>query len=87
MPEFVTLLATPAAILGLVTIAKDLGLPTKFASVLAVVIGVTLGLAESVFAASGAYQQAAQGALLALSAMGLYDMTQGTKPRRAEGEV
>lgn len=68
-----TTLATAPAILALVTLAKDLGLPTRLAAPLAVALGVILAAADHALAGSGAYAAAADGLLLGLGAAGLYD--------------
>lgn len=66
-------LATAPAVLALVTLAKDLGLPTKLSAPLAVVLGVILAVADHALAGSGIYAAAAGGLLLGLGASGLYD--------------
>nr|DAJ48348.1 MAG TPA: holin [Caudoviricetes sp.] len=68
-----TTLATVPAVLALVTLAKDLGLSTRLAAPLAVVLGVILAAADHALAGSGAYAAAADGLLLGLGAAGLYD--------------
>lgn len=68
-----TTLATAPAVLALVTLAKDLGLPTRLAAPLAVALGVILAAADYALAGSGAYAAAADGLLLGLGAAGLYD--------------
>ena len=45
-------LATAPAVLALVTLAKDLGLPTRLAALAAVVLGVILAVADHVLAGS-----------------------------------
>lgn len=69
----VTALATPAAVLALVTLAKRAGLPTPLAAPLAVALGVALALADHYLAGSGGYSAAASGLLLGLAASGVYD--------------
>ena len=73
MDATVTTLATAPAVLALVTLAKDLGLPTKYAALTAVVLGVGLSVADHALAGSGAYSAAASGLILGLGAAGLYD--------------
>ena len=78
-----TTLATAPAVLALVTLAKDLGLPTRLAAPLAVALGVILAAADHALAGSGAYAAAADGLLLGLGAAGLYDAARlagGTAP-------
>ena len=83
----ITTLLTAPAILGLVTLARDLGMPAKFAPMLAVALGVTLAVADQQFAGMPAWQAATSGLLLGLAASGLYDgarIVSGTyAPRRA----
>ena len=73
MDSTVTTLATAPAVLALVTLAKDLGLPTTAAALAAVVLGVGLSVADHALAGSGAYSAAASGLILGLGAAGLYD--------------
>lgn len=68
-----TTLATAPAVLALVTLAKDLGLPTRLAAPLAVALGVILAAADHALAGTGAYAAVADGLLLGLGAAGLYD--------------
>ena len=49
-----TTLATAPAVLALVTLAKDLGLPTRLAAPLAVALGGILDAADHALAGSGA---------------------------------
>ena len=71
--DTVTTLATAPAILALVGLAKDLGLPTRYAALLSVVLGVGLAAADHALAGSGAYSAVASGLVLGLGATGLYD--------------
>lgn len=73
MDTTVTALATAPAVFALVTLAKDLGLPTRLAALTAVVLGVGLSVADHALAGSGAYSAAASGLILGLGAAGLYD--------------
>jgi hypothetical protein len=70
----VTLLATIPAILALTNLSKKLGVPTKWATLLAVVLGVGLNVTDFYLTGLGWYQAAAQGLILGLSAAGLYDV-------------
>ena len=74
MDPVVTTLLTPAAILALVSIARGLGVPVKLAPLLAIVLGVALGVAEQALGASPLYQAAVGGLLMGLSASGVYDV-------------
>lgn len=66
-------LATAPAVLALVTLAKDLGLPKRLAAPAAVVLGVVLAAADHALGSSGTYAAVADGLLLGLGAAGLYD--------------
>lgn len=68
------ILATVPAIVALVNLAKELGLPVRYASVLAVLLGVGLAVADQSLGALPAYQAASSGLLLGLGAVGLYDL-------------
>lgn len=76
--EPVTAIATVPAVLALVTLAKDLGMPSRLAPVLALVLGVvltllhTLGLGEGI-TTHNVYGLITSGMILGLSASGLYD--------------
>lgn len=66
-------LATAPAVLALVTLAKDLGLPARLAAPAAVVLGVVLAVGDHALGSSGTYAAVADGLLLGLVAAGLYD--------------
>lgn len=77
--EIVTTLATIPAIIALVTLAKDLGLRSTFAPILAILLGVALALFD-LFALGNTeisvqvvLQSIGTGIVLGLSAAGLYD--------------
>ena len=78
MPDFVTTIATVPAIIALVNFAKQLGIPSKGALALAVVLGVFLSVATYFWAGYGWFDYAANGLILGLAAAGLYDITPGT---------
>ncbi len=80
--EIITLAATPAAVVALVNLAKELGAPPKLALVLAVTLGVVLSLADYYLGANGAYHAAIQGLMLGLAAGGLYDLAKTAGPIR-----
>jgi hypothetical protein len=63
------------AILAIVNLLKGVGLSGKWSALAAVLIAIALNVANFYLAASGAYQAAMQGAVLGLSAAGLYDAT------------
>ena len=77
--DTITLIATVPAILALVNLAKDLGLGSSRAMLLAVLLGVALNVADYYLATSGGYQAAVQGLILGLSAAGLYDVTKAAR--------
>ena len=83
MDPIVTTLLTPAAILAFVTIARNLGVPTKLAPILAIVLGITLAVAEQQLGGLPIYQAAAGGLLLGLSASGVYDVAKLTGATRS----
>ncbi len=66
-------LATTPAVLALVGLAKDLGLPARLAAPAAVVLGVVLAVGDHALGSSGLYAAVADGLLLGLGAAGLYD--------------
>lgn len=80
--DAVVTLATAPAILAIVTIAKDLGLPSKLATVFGAVVGITLSVADYYFATTGVYQAASSGLILALAASGIYDISKGVAGKR-----
>lgn len=69
----VTTLATAPAVLALVGLAKDMGLPTRYAALVATLLGVGLSVADHALAGTGWYQAAASGLIMGLGAAGLYD--------------
>ena len=69
----ITTLVTVPAILGLVTIARDLGVPGKFAPPLAVLFGVGVAVAEQQLGHLPAFQAGVGGLLVGLAASGVYD--------------
>ena len=69
----ITTLATPAAVLALVGLAKDLGLPTRYAALVATLLGVGLSVADHALTGSGVYQAVVSGLVMGLGAAGLYD--------------
>ncbi|WRS29596.1 hypothetical protein U6G28_08720 [Actinomycetaceae bacterium MB13-C1-2] len=71
--EIVTTVATVPAILALVELAKTLGVKGKWATLLAVVLGVFLNWSTWYFGSTEWYPVVATGLILGLSAAGLYD--------------
>ncbi len=73
--DTITTLATVPAVIALVTLFKDLGLPPKLSPLLAVVLGVALSVlaALSLGTVANWYETVSMGVILGLSAAGLYD--------------
>lgn len=73
--DTIATLATVPAVIALVTLFKDLGLPSKLSPLLAVVLGVALSVlgALSLGAVTNWYETVSLGVILGLSAAGLYD--------------
>ena len=84
----VTAIATPAAVVAIITVAKDLGLPAKVSPLLAVTAGILLNLLDR--AVSGALTQhtvlagVSQGLILGLTACGVYDIAKTATDKRSE---
>lgn len=84
----VTAIATPAAVVAIITVAKDLGLPAKVSPLLAVTAGILLNLLDS--AVSGVLTQhtvlagVSQGLILGLTACGVYDIAKTVTDKRSE---
>ena len=78
--DTVTALATAPAVLALVTLAKDLGLPTRYAALTAVVLGIGLSTADYALGGTGIYADVTSGLTLGLGAAGLYDAAKIVKP-------
>lgn len=73
--ETITTIATVPAVLALVTLAKDLGLPRNLSPILAIVLGIGLTILDGLAGRgiSNWYQEISVGLILGLSASGLYD--------------
>uniref|UniRef100_A0AAU6R610 Holin n=1 Tax=Micrococcus phage Olihed TaxID=3092209 RepID=A0AAU6R610_9CAUD len=73
--DTITTLATVPAVIALVTLIKDLGLPAKLAPLAAVVLGVVLSVlaALALGPVGNWYETVSLGVILGLSAAGLYD--------------
>ena len=72
--DTITTLATPLAVIALVTIAKDLGLPSRLGSVLALVLGISIHAAAT-YLDPGLWTVISQGIILGLGGSGIYDVT------------
>lgn len=75
----VVTLATIPAVLALVNLLKGLGLVGKWSALAALVLGILISFSEYFFmtaehSTSGIYTAIASGAVLGLSASGLYDI-------------
>lgn len=87
----VTAIATPAAVVAIITVAKDLGLPAKVSPLLAVAAGILLNLLDS--AVSGVLTQhtvlagVSQGLILGLTACGVYDIAKTVTDKRSEAKT
>ncbi|AXH48597.1 holin [Microbacterium phage Sansa] len=73
--ETVATLATVPAVIALVTLFKDLGLPSKLSPLVAVVLGVALSVLSALALGpiGNLYETISLGVILGLSAAGLYD--------------
>lgn len=86
----VTAIATPAAVVAIITVAKDLGLPAKISPLLAITAGILLNLLDS--ATSGALTQhtvlagISQGLILGLTACGVYDIAKKVADKEPEAK-
>lgn len=68
------LLATPAAILALVNLAKRFGVSGAWSALLAVILGVALSVSDLAFGGNAFYVAGANGLLMGLGAAGIYDV-------------
>jgi hypothetical protein len=64
-----------AVLIGLGQIAKQLGLPTKYIPVMNLVLGVAVGLLGGLGTDFTILEQIISGAVVGLTASGLYDQT------------
>ena len=78
--DTVTLIATVPAIIALVNLAKRFGVKDQWATLLAVVLGVLLNVADYAWHDTGWYAAATTGLILGLGAAGLYDVTNKDAP-------
>jgi len=63
-----------ALIIGLVKVAREMGMPSKFAPTLAVLLGVIFGVSAALYSASAVYVGIIGGIAAGLGASGLYDL-------------
>jgi hypothetical protein len=80
--DTITTLATPLAVIALVTIAKDLGLPSKLGALLALVLGVSIHAAAT-YLDPGLWTVISQGIILGLGGSGIWDVTKTKVPELA----
>lgn len=85
--DIVTTIATVPAVIALVTLAKDLGLPSRLSPLLAVVLGVAVAMFDlfatgSVLGTQNILQTIGTGIILGLSASGLYDGARVLSPKQ-----
>lgn len=88
--EAITTLATVPAVIALVTLFKDLGLPSKLGPLAAVVLGVLLSVLSALAVGpitANWYETVSVGVILGLSASGLYDGAKAISPRLPEAIV
>lgn len=71
--EEVTVLLSAPAVVALTNIAKDLGLPSRFAPVAAIVLGVGIALGSR-YVEAGLWSTISGGVLVALAASGVRDL-------------
>lgn len=67
-----------AVITGLVKVAREAGLPSKYAPALSVGLGMAIGVSASMFASSAVYVGLFGGIAAGLMASGLYDLGKKT---------
>lgn len=63
-----------AVIMGLVKAAREAGLPSKYAPLLSVAIGLIIGITAALYASSAIYIGALGGVAAGLLSCGLYDV-------------
>lgn len=86
----ITAIATPAAVVAIITVAKDLGLPAKVSPLLAVATGILLNLLDSavngVLTSYTALASISQGLILGLTACGVYDIAKKVADKEPEAK-
>ena len=73
-----SILLTVPAIVALTNLAKRTGLPSKFAPLVSVLVGVAVACGDAYSTGSGYLDAVARGVILGLTASGLYDLMPGT---------
>lgn len=82
--DAVTTLLTVPAIVALVNILKDIGLPSKFAPIAAIILAAGLAMADYFLVSYGFYADLVNALVMALAASGVYDLVRGENlPKRA----
>jgi len=71
--------AVPILLIGLSELAKQLGLPKKFAGLFTVILGLGASFGYTYLAEEPAFQAGVIGLAIGLSAVGLYSVTKNTK--------
>ena len=72
-----SILLTVPAIVALTNLAKRTGLPSKWAPVVSVLVGVAVACGDAYSTGAGYLDAAARGIILGLTASGLYDLMPG----------
>lgn len=78
--DLVLTAATVPAIVALVNLGKTVGLPSKFAALLAVLLGIVLTLGDAYL--GSVWANISSGIIVGLAAAGLYDLAPAS-PKRA----
>ena len=76
--EYITVIASPAAVVALVNFLKQFGVDGKWSFLAAVLLGVAVNLANYYFGDIPAYQAGITGLIMGLAAAGLYDLREGS---------
>lgn len=63
-----------ALIIGLVKVAREMGMKSKYAPALAVLLGIIFGVSAALYSASAVYVGIIGGIAAGLGASGLYDL-------------
>lgn len=67
-----------AIIMGLVKVAREAGLASKYAPILSVALGVIIGVSAALYSSSAVYMGALGGIAVGLLSCGLYDVGKKT---------
>lgn len=80
--DTVNLVLSVPMVVALVELAKRTGLPTRWALLLAIALGIALSTASYYWATSGLFAAVMEGLLLGLAAAGLYDAAKTAAPTK-----